>query len=297
MNFIYTRNSDAALDVFLKAKNDFENLLKKYGYDGVKHPQKQWISTETDLPQKTIGDAWGSLDSANNYIMKVNILAQANGILQVYKYGLGENSPNTTDSFNTMGLYGDISGANTTIDNAQKTDQFKVYQTVSSLLYGKVYDEQKTSKLNLSDDVRGAAFKDSNNIYTYVLWAKTKTDQTESTTIKYTFPFNFSGTRREWDFSNTNQKTSANNIVWLTGSPSFFTENVSNPATNFEKVSTTVKMLNVRDGANGKVVMQTPFGSKGVIIENSFANGITWKKVVFDTGVIGWVSGKYLRRN
>ncbi len=220
--FIYTRHSDAAVDAFLGVKNDLTADLQKFGYGSV-YPAKQWIVTETDLPQNTAGDTWGDIASANDYIIKAHVLAQANGISQIYKFGLGEHEPNG-DIFNTMGVYGDLSPSSTTVANAPKTEQWKAVKTVSDLLYGKTYDAARTAQMALPANVRGAAFRGTDGKYTYVLWAKTTVDKSESASASYSFPFGFSGLRREWDSSVTGQSVAAAQAVTLTGSPSFFTE-------------------------------------------------------------------------
>jgi hypothetical protein len=225
--FIYKRHSDAAVDVLLSTKTDFQTVLTKYGY-GSTYPQKQWIVTETDMPQKTVGGDWGSQTIANNYIMKAEIMAKANGISQIYKYGLGEDST-STDIFNTMGVYGPLDTA-TSISTAPKTEQFKALATVSNILYGKTYDAGKTAQLALPSTVRGVAFRDTNGLYTYALWAKTTTDQSENVSATYTFPFAVNMVRREWDYSATNASVTARQTVTLTGSPSFFTETTATTA-------------------------------------------------------------------
>ena len=222
--FVYTRHSDAAVDAHLQSQTDFRNVLEKYGYNGSLYPKKQWLVTETDIPQETIGTDWGGLTEANNYIMKAHILGQVNGIMQTYKYGLGENDGGDT-SFNRMGLYGNLSPASTTIANAPKTEQFKAIKTLSTLLYGKKYDANKTAQLNLPSSVRGAAFTDGSGKYTYALWAKTTTDLSENVSATYSFPFTFNGVRDEWDYSATNNTTNLNTpTVTLTSAPSFFVE-------------------------------------------------------------------------
>ena len=242
--FVYTRYSDSALDAELKQKTDMQADLTKYGYNGTTYPKKQWIVTETDLPQATVGDQWGSPDSARNYIVKAHILGQANGIVQTYKYGLGESDDNSNPIFNTMGVYGDLSPSTTTIANAPKTDEFKAVKTQSDALYGKTYDAAQTAALNLPSTVRGAAFRDSSGMYTYALWATTSVDESEAASATYTFPFSFTGTRREWDYSSTGNATTAGQTVTLNGSPSYFiaSANATNitpaPVTNISNVST-----------------------------------------------------------
>jgi len=220
----FHRHSDAAADVFLKFKNDFAKVLEDYGYNGTAYPLKQWISTEVDLARQQIGSDWGNEEAANNFIIKLHILSQVNGIEQVYKFGLGENAPSNNNIYNKMGVYGDISAPSTTVTNAPKNSQFKAVKTVSNILFGKRYDANRTAQLNLSPTIRGAAFKDSSGKYTYVLWAVTSTDLSEKAEASYTFPFAFTGNRKEWDYSTTNATIPALQTVKLKGSPSFFTE-------------------------------------------------------------------------
>jgi hypothetical protein len=222
--FVHSRHSDAALDAHFKYQTEYAEILAKYGYNGSTHPQKKWIVTETDLPQATVGTDWGGVTESNNYLMKMHIMSQANNILQTYKYGLGQNGQ-STDVFNRMGLYGDISPSSTTVSNAPKTEQYKAQKTLSELLYGKKYDPIKTSQMNLPSTIRGGAFKGTDGRYTYALWAKTNTDLVESASALYTFPFNFNGSRREWDYSATRTEVTSGNTVTLSSSPSFFVEN------------------------------------------------------------------------
>ncbi len=419
--FVYTRYSDSAVDAELQEKTDMQTDLAKYGYDGTTYPKKQWIVTETDLPQATVGDQWGSPDSARNYIVKAHILGQANGIVQTYKYGLGESDDNSNPIFNTMGVYGDLSPSTTTIANAPKTDEFKAVKTQSDALYGKTYDAGQTALLNLPTTVRGAAFRDSSGMYTYALWATTSVDESEAASATYTFPFAFTGTRRDWDYSSTGNATTVGQTITLNGSPSYFIASASvtsvtqnNPITNIANVSTgpvnyvnftplnpvgginlapvanagqdttvtfstttsaaavltgsgydrdgyitryqwseisgpsvatimapnsaasiadnllpgvyvfslvvtdnlgaigtdTVTItvsghgrvsvtasprLNVRSTPGGSIIARMPFGSEGLMEDQSTVKGVMWEKVLFDGGTTGWVSAAYLQ--
>ena len=77
--------------------------------------------------------------------------------------------------------------------------------------------------MNLPASIDGAAFKDAQNQYTYVLWAKTTQDQSEAASAIYAFPGSIaSGSMeaRDWNYSSTgitNQVNSQN--IALTGSP------------------------------------------------------------------------------
>ena len=230
--------------------------------------------------------------------------------------------------------------------------------TLSQLLYGKSFDSAKTSQLALPSNIRGAAFKGGDGIETYVLWAVTTIDKSETASATYTFPFAFSGVRREWDYSATQQSTSATKTVTLTGTPSYFTETtgtggtntntntsvntnppplvptyvqglpaynyntntnvntntnyyppyyptvtpapvyqttptVTTPPVSYGKISTLAKLLNVRSVPNGNIVTKVPYGTHGVMFDYSTVNGVTWMRVIFNSGFIGWISARY----
>ncbi|UAY51322.1 PKD domain-containing protein [Ferruginibacter albus] len=215
------RHSDGMASVANEYLQQFKAVLTKYKYDDVTYPTKKFIITEFDLGQATVSGQWGAPDAANNFIIKANILHQQLGILQSYKYGLG-NGADASGVFNVMGVYGNLTPATTTIANAPITQQIYATRTESKLLYGKTYDAAQTTLLNLPSTIGGGAFKASDGTYTYVLWAKTTIDQSEAASASYTFPFAFSGNRMEWDYANTNATTVAGKTVALTGAPSFF---------------------------------------------------------------------------
>ncbi|UAY51203.1 T9SS type A sorting domain-containing protein [Ferruginibacter albus] len=223
---LYRRYSDTLADVLIGYKKQIDYTLGKYGYNNSTYPSKRFIVTETDVARQVVGSDWGSNDAAINYVLKSNIMAQMNGIDQLYKYSLGEGA-DASSVFNKCGLYGDLTPATTTVDNAPKNPEFYAFKTMSNLLYGKKYDAAKTAQLNLPANVRGAAFKGDDGNYVYCLWAKTFTDLSEVAAAVYTFPFSFSGTRKEWDFSSTGAATAATQTVALTGFPSFFIANAS----------------------------------------------------------------------
>src|SRR5207245_4044699 len=85
--------------------------------------------------------------------------------------------------------------------------QGKALKTTSDLLYGKTYDAARTKALHLPPNVDGAAFRGKDGSYTYVLWARTATDKSESASASYAFPVSFTGNRivrMEWDYAASN---------------------------------------------------------------------------------------------
>jgi hypothetical protein len=95
-------------------------------------------------------------------------------------------------------------------------------------LRDKYFDNGQTAKMQLPANVRGGAFRDAQGLYTYVLWAATEKDRSESASAVYSFPATMnlqSLLRREWDFGKfgITQLVNADNIK-LTGSPVFLSD-------------------------------------------------------------------------
>jgi hypothetical protein len=162
------------------------------------------------------------------------VASQKNGIKQTYWFQLGDQAdPN--EQFSQMGLYyffGDKSPY-----NATPTDQGIALKTTSDLLYGKTYDAQRTAALNLPPAIDGAAFKDSTGTYTYVLWAKTTTDMSETASASYSFPKDIIQTnnvlRKKWNYSETDTASviDKKNIT-LFATPSLFSETAATISRN-----------------------------------------------------------------
>ena len=72
--------------------------------------------------------------------------------------------------------------------NQQYNDLGIAYKTTADLLKNLKFDPVRTSQLKMSDDIDGAAFKDIKGNYTYVLWAKTKVDNSENARAEFSFP-------------------------------------------------------------------------------------------------------------
>ena len=229
--FRYNRTSDYAAAQVITAKNEFQGILKKYGYDGTTHPTKLFILTETNVARRTCADRTGSDDMQRSFGIKVQVLAQKNDIKQFYLFSAGEtvNAPavgatvSAADEFNLMGLYQNLTrdapGA------AKLTGEGQAISTASRLLYGYDYDATRTAALNLPSTVEGGAFvKDGS--YRYVLWAKAQTDNSEWATATYNFPSSLAlGNllRYEWSYSIARDSTTLSSQgIALSASPSFF---------------------------------------------------------------------------
>lgn len=224
----YARHSDAAAADPGRVKDIFQNVLKDYGYNGSKHPNKMWLITECYIPRKEFGLFIGSSDAQKNFMPKAYVNCVKNNILQFHVFKLAEETDfNTaTYEFDVMGLYKKIHYSNKL--QPEMTEGGIAYRTTSQILFGLKYDSVKTKALLLPNEVDGGAFKDDNGLYTYILWAKTNKDKSEIANAIYSFPLNFAVqnyVKREWDFSKTLTQipVSFQNIA-LTATPIFLTE-------------------------------------------------------------------------
>lgn len=233
--FAYTRHSDAAVDKYIALKKQFETVLFKYGYNGKTYPLKYFICTENNLPRKQIGQTIGSNEAQKNYILKALVASQKNNISQFYTFVLGDSKTlaEATTPHQTMGLYQklDAIGPLTNGGKYQQkySDEGIAYKTASDLLRYYRYDSVRTNALNLPATVDGGAFKDSIGTYVYVLWARTKTDQSESASATYSFPAAAfvapTMFKRQWSYSTTGASSSIPSVnIALTGTPVFLSD-------------------------------------------------------------------------
>ena len=230
--FDYFRHSDAAALDPERFKYLFEDVAINYGYDGKAvanhYPKKIYLITETNLPRKAYGDFIGSNEAQKNWIPKAYVNCAKNGILQMHVYKLAEETPldKTTYEFDAMGLYKNIDYTNKL--HPEMNDEGIAFSSTSKILFGKKYDAVRTAALNLPSTVGGGAFRDSNNVFTYVLWAKTTIDNSEAAFATYTFPANFALDtlyEQAWNFSKTKKIITASGInIALNATPVFLTE-------------------------------------------------------------------------
>ena len=228
--FQYFRHSDRAVAGIYNRKKAFEEVLKKFGYEGNPFPQKHFIITECNIPAKAVGEFMGSYEAQRNFIVKAAIKAQEQGLLQFHVYSLGELTleKDVRNEFDMMGLYQKLEG--TKPYTSALTPTGIAYHSVSKILYGYNFDAVETQKLNLPKEVDGAAFKHpKTTAIIYCLWAKTQADNSEIATAYYTFPTPLSITGfsvKYWDYAKTLkvEKMTTKNIK-LTGSPIFVLKN------------------------------------------------------------------------
>ncbi len=230
----FHRHSDGAMDSgVVKKRVWFERVLKKYGYDGITYPKKQWTVTEFNLPRRvfTSNNYIGSEEIQRNSIVKAAFTCYQQNFMQLHVYSLGDekSAGQATYEFDLMGFYQNLRGASP--PSGVQVNSFGVaYKTMSDAVAGSVYDSARTAQMNLPANVRGGAFRFPNtNRYVYMLWAKTQNDYSEDVFATYSFPNSFglsSLEKREWFYSqNSSGSTISPLNISLTAAPIYVAAN------------------------------------------------------------------------
>jgi len=237
-DWVYFRHSDAAAEALLKTKNAYQAVLGNYGYNGTTHPKKLWIITEINLPRKpfpepgTSANYIGSVTAQRNFLIKAMTTCMANDILQMQVYKLAEdtNYDNAYSEFDLMGLYKRLDYNHLYFQ--ELNEEGIAHKTASDVLFGKTHDAFRTGQMQMPANVGGGAFKDAQGNFTYALWAKTLTDNSEAASAIYSFPasLNVSNLLRcKWDASVSHDAISSPSAnIALTATPVFFTERIFN---------------------------------------------------------------------
>jgi hypothetical protein len=226
--FKYFRHSDRCVDGLLERQAQMRSVLKKYGYDNDKHPEKHWIITESNIPRKQFDEYIGSAEAQRNYLIKILVACQMNDIWQMHVYQLSEIETTKTagSEFQLMGLYASLDSVPPY--KQRPTEAGIAYKTTSLLLGGKRFDATLTAKMELPSNIRGGAFVDNEGLHTYVLWATTQTDRSEKASATYHFPSSMNMGmlhQREWNFAKVAVTTLVDaGMVHLTGTPVFLTD-------------------------------------------------------------------------
>lgn len=223
--FVYNRHSDAAADGLMRVRNNMQEILSRYGYDGGTYPEKLWTVTECNIPRRNFNDFIGGDVAQRNFTTKAYIAAAVNDFVQLHIFSLAEqkNLEDAGFEFDLMGLYERI--REKSIGGEVKTQAGIAYKTTSDILFGTSYEPNRTAALNMPEGVRGAAFRDGMGNYIYALWAETATDNSEEAEVFYSFPTNIeSGDLffKEWDYSETGlQRSTSSQNIRLTAAPIF----------------------------------------------------------------------------
>jgi hypothetical protein len=202
MNFHYypvfaPGNSDQGVAGFLSLKSQFAAALSAAGIPG-----KTWNATETGAPRFAVGGAPGGDDYAKNYVMKVMLEGQLNGMVGIDWFDLSDSAaPDaSTSSFDYMGLYLDIASLAATTD-AVRNDTGWAYTTLGKVLKGAKVDTAGTAALALPATVGGGAFVTAAGKKAYALWAIASSG--ESATASYDLAAPNGVTAYAWDYAKT----------------------------------------------------------------------------------------------
>ena len=229
-DWIYSRHSDGAAEGVLRTKEIYQELLADYGYDGITYPEKEWVVTEVNLPRKEFGEFIGSAEAQRNFIIKGMVACMMNDIQQFHIFKLAEDTyfDGAYDEFDLMGLYKRLDYNDLYFQ--EMNDEGIAHKTASEILYGKSFDTERTAAMQLSDQLGGGAFRDEHGNHTYVLWAKTETDRSESAQASFSFPNQMNVgelLRCEWDAGKTHATSVISSLeIPLTGAPVFLSERI-----------------------------------------------------------------------
>lgn len=235
----YFRFSDAAVDTVIAFKRSFERTLLRRGY-GTQYPQKLFIITEYNIPRKkyrvstaqspTTSDHIGSPEAQRNAMIKMFTQAQKHDIKQVQTFQLGDTEDENlskADGFDNMGFF--LNMKKNVPYQQVMTPTAVATKTMIAFLQGYHYDPSRTTAMAMPVGVEGAAFKSKTGEYRYVLWARTKTDDSENATATYSFPtgFGLKGvTSYDWNYATDKTKFKGwlPTGITLGGTPQFFSE-------------------------------------------------------------------------
>jgi hypothetical protein len=254
------RFSDAVADTVISFKKGFEKVLISRGFNGITYPKKHFIVTEYNIPRVKFSstDHIGSVDAQRNAMIKTMVNAQKEGILQLYSFLLGDQEDEAkaaAEGFGVMGFYYNL----TTISPGQEkvTPTGTGLKTLSTFLEGFKYDPARTTSMNLTSSLGGGAFKNpTTGKYRYVLWARTKTDNSETASSTYSFPASFALTNVttcDWNVSldATKVATLLPLNIPLTGTPLFISEEIGITAGMEEEDALSTSTLNIFPNPSG----------------------------------------------
>ena len=219
--FSHFRHSDAAVEALINHQNEFEKLLKQYGY-GSEYPSKEVIVTETNIPNKQVGESIGSGEAQRNYLLKAAVAGQKNGICGIYPYGPWDGREQNENGweYDYMGFYKPL--PNSPGGVLRINESGIAWRTISQMLHERKYDSSETSKLSLPSGVEGAAFHSpKSGDFIYVLWAKTSIDLSEVASATFTIPASIKADKLNITYWNGASTEVNGRTIDLTGSPVF----------------------------------------------------------------------------
>ncbi len=207
-------NSDAATDGLLAHRAAFAKVLSDH-----KLAARPVIYTETGAPHVKVAMNPGGPEYARNYLLKSMLQGQASGIAAIHWFDLSDSADTSTDPYQSMGLYSNLTSAKT-VDAGTKTDTGVASTTLGMLTKGLTLDPSMTA--TAPPGVADLILTDGTK-HTFIAWATT-TDATETATGSITLPL--ASNEMMWDFSKTNLKTphAKGESIPVASDPRFFVE-------------------------------------------------------------------------
>lgn len=251
MDFVYFRHSDRALDGLLDRRQDFEDVLTKYGYDGNEFPKKEWILTESNIPRISFTEGFiGTANAQRNFLTKALVSVQQYDVRQFHVYSLADVEPldSANYEFEVMGLVKNLTG--TTPHEYELTETGIAYGSCASVLGGYRFNDSLSQQLHIeeTDSIRGCAFTNSDEEVMYVLWAKTYIDSSEYAYHLYDFDDSLniqSLERYPWHYLTSKMTDTISTLeIPLTGEPVFL-KAIYKDTTIMDTVNTTVDFVDL----------------------------------------------------
>jgi hypothetical protein len=179
-DFTFTRTSDAAVKGVFTRKQELNDVLVKHGYDGKQYPKKEWIISEFNVPRKPLQYDFGSDELQRNFLVKMFVEAQKQGIRQIHVYNLADIVPASKaikpyDEIAVMGLYEHIVGNDQY--PPKLTELGKAFQFINKAMKAYTFDSVTTQKITELEGVNGGVFKNQYGKRAFVLWAETPEGQ------------------------------------------------------------------------------------------------------------------------
>jgi hypothetical protein len=165
-------SSDRGVDGLLEAASEMRGVLGEAGITNM-----PLVVTESGAPRVAVGTTPGSPTYAAAYLLKAMTLGHYEGFLGIDWFAQGETaSRQSTDSFESMGLYFDYGMASTPAD-VRRSPQGDAYAWLATWMEDTAADPASLTALALPSNVRGAAFRRHDGSRAYVLWARTTGDE------------------------------------------------------------------------------------------------------------------------
>jgi hypothetical protein len=206
-------NSDAATAGLIAHRDSFAKVLSDAGL-----PSRPVVYTETGAPHVQVGTLPGSAAYARNYYLKAMVMGQAAGISAIHWFDLSDGADTSSDSYQSMGLYSNLSSAQT-VAAGTKTDTGVAATTLGTLTKGLTY----SASAQITPPANVTAVTLSGTKRVLIAWATT-TDGNEDASASISLPF--AADEKMWDYATTNASTShaSGESVALGSDPRFFVE-------------------------------------------------------------------------